>query len=213
MRRCAIATRRVGAGVRAMRSPVVGMLPPRKDERGMVSASFGTGGRRGARGGRGDLPVRIGDGRAGRSRRCAFPTTAFFEMPIRRPISAVEYPSDQSRRSSWIASSVHSNPAFVLRIRVSCCCCCFIGTPPRGLPGARERPDRPLRGAHAGRHRHLGRFGDACCRMCRDREATESQTLTGTISPNGIVRLLVGVSQMTGTPGSCGWSLQFRSVA
>ena len=49
--------------------------------------------------------------------------------------------------------------------------------------------------------------------MRRDGEATKSQTLTGTISPNGIVRLLVGVSQMTGTPGSCGWSLQFRSVA
>jgi hypothetical protein len=34
-----------------------------------------------------------------------------------------------------------------------------------------------------------------------------------TISPNGIVRLRVGVSQMTGRPGSCGWSLQSRSVA
>jgi hypothetical protein len=44
-------------------------------------------------------------------------------------------------------------------------------------------------------------------------EATGAQTLTGTISPNGIVRLRVGVSQITGTPGSCGWSLQFRSVA
>jgi hypothetical protein len=32
----------------------------------------------------------MGLGRAGRCRRCAFPTTAFFEMPMRRPISAVE---------------------------------------------------------------------------------------------------------------------------
>ena len=51
-------------------------------------------------------------------------------------------------------------------------------------------------------------FPTAC-----DGEATESQTLTGTISPNGIDRLGVGVSQVTGRPGSCGWSLQFRSVA
>jgi hypothetical protein len=50
-------------------------------------------------------------------------------------------------------------------------------------------------------------------RRCSDGEATEDQTLTGTISPNGIVRLRVGVSQITGRPGSCGWSLQFRSVA
>jgi hypothetical protein len=49
--------------------------------------------------------------------------------------------------------------------------------------------------------------------MSRDREATECQTLTGTISPNGIVRLRVGVSQMTGAPGFRGWSLQFKSVA
>ena len=33
---------------------------------------------------------RIGEGRAGKSSRCALPTTAFFETPIRRPISAVE---------------------------------------------------------------------------------------------------------------------------
>jgi hypothetical protein len=33
---------------------------------------------------------RIGLGRAGRFKRCALPTTAFFETPIRRPISAVE---------------------------------------------------------------------------------------------------------------------------
>jgi hypothetical protein len=44
-------------------------------------------------------------------------------------------------------------------------------------------------------------------------ERFESQALTGTISPNGIVRLRVGVSQMTGTRGSRGWSLHFKSVA
>jgi hypothetical protein len=33
---------------------------------------------------------RIGEGRAGRSSRCALPTTAFFDTPSRRPISAVE---------------------------------------------------------------------------------------------------------------------------
>src|SRR5580658_5098033 len=32
----------------------------------------------------------IGDGRAGRSSRCALPTIAFFVTPRRRPISAVE---------------------------------------------------------------------------------------------------------------------------
>jgi len=56
--------------------------------RGMMSASFGTDNRRG----RADdvpKPVRvIGDARLGRSRRCALPTTAFFETPRRRPISA-----------------------------------------------------------------------------------------------------------------------------
>jgi hypothetical protein len=36
------------------------------------------------------LDFLIGEGRAGKSSRCAFPTTAFFEMPMRRPISAVE---------------------------------------------------------------------------------------------------------------------------
>jgi hypothetical protein len=32
----------------------------------------------------------MGDGRAGKSSRCAFPTMAFFVTPNRRPISAVE---------------------------------------------------------------------------------------------------------------------------
>ncbi len=160
IRRGAIATRLAGVAVGAMRSTVAGTLASRKDERGMVSASLGTGCLRGAEDGRGDPPLRIGDGRAGRSRRCAFPTTVFFETPIRRPISAVECPSDQSWRNSRIVSSVHSNSEFVLRIRVSCCC--FIGTPPRGLPAvrrarARKRPAGLLRGAHAGRHRRCGR--------------------------------------------------------
>ena len=59
---------------------------------------------------------------------------------------------------------------------------------------------------------HAG-HGGCDSQRCSDGEATEDQTLTGTISPNGIVRLRVGVSQITGRPGSCGWSLQFRSVA
>ena len=51
---------------------------------------------------------RIGDGRGGRFSRCALPTTAFLDTPIRRPISAVESPSDQSTRSRAIVSSFHS---------------------------------------------------------------------------------------------------------
>ena len=51
---------------------------------------------------------RIGDGRAGRSSRCALPTTAFFETPNRRPISAVDSPSSQSVRNRTIVSSAHS---------------------------------------------------------------------------------------------------------
>jgi hypothetical protein len=49
--------------------------------------------RRGA-GGRGEAlpstPRRMGEGRGGKFSRCAFPTTAFFEILSRRPISAVE---------------------------------------------------------------------------------------------------------------------------
>jgi hypothetical protein len=48
----------------------------------------GTGGRFGTRGG--GPSRRIGDGRGGNSSRWALPTIAFFEIPIRRPISAVE---------------------------------------------------------------------------------------------------------------------------
>ena len=47
-------------------------------------------------------------GRAVRFSRCALPTTAFFEMPMRRPISAVECPSAQRSRRRAIVSSVHS---------------------------------------------------------------------------------------------------------
>jgi hypothetical protein len=50
----------------------------------------------------------IGDGRAGRSRRWAFPTIAFFDTPRRRPISAVEWPSAHSSLRRTIVSSVHS---------------------------------------------------------------------------------------------------------
>jgi len=40
--------------------------------------------------------------------RCALPTTAFLEIPMRRPISAVESPSAQKARSRSIASCVQS---------------------------------------------------------------------------------------------------------
>ena len=63
--------------------------------RGGIAAGRGAGAARGAEtlatdGGRGIASRRIGLGRAERFSRCALPTTAFFEMPIRRPISAVE---------------------------------------------------------------------------------------------------------------------------
>ena len=148
MRDDAIAACRAGLIVGAMRTTGAGMSALCKDESGMVSASAGTGCRRGARG---EPPIRIGDGRAGRSRRCALPTTAFFEIPIRRPISAVECPSDQSCRNFSILSSVHSNSKFMLRLRVSCYCC-FIGTPFRGLPAARRaRARKRLAGLCAAR--------------------------------------------------------------
>jgi hypothetical protein len=67
---------------------------------GMMSASRGTGGclDRLAVGAPGS-DRRMGDGRAGRSRRCAFPTIAFFETSMRRPISAAECPSAHSTLS------------------------------------------------------------------------------------------------------------------
>ncbi len=51
-----------------------------------------TAGRFGAAAG---APRRIGEGRASSDRRCALPTTAFLDTPMRRPISAVERPSAQ----------------------------------------------------------------------------------------------------------------------
>ena len=62
---------------------------------GVLAASGGNVGpvtRRGIAG-RGALTPpsrRIGDGRGGKFNRCALPTTAFLEMAMRRPISAVE---------------------------------------------------------------------------------------------------------------------------
>ncbi len=53
-------------------------------------------------------PRRIGDGRAASDKRCALPTTAFFETPIRRPISAVDTPSAQRVFSRSMISSVQS---------------------------------------------------------------------------------------------------------
>jgi hypothetical protein len=50
----------------------------------------------------------MGLGRDDRFSRCALPTTAFFEIPMRRPISAVESPSAQKARSRSIASCVQS---------------------------------------------------------------------------------------------------------
>lgn len=51
---------------------------------------------------------RMGDGRAGNPKRCAFPTTAFLVMERRLPISAVERPSAHNALSWAIISSVHS---------------------------------------------------------------------------------------------------------
>lgn len=50
----------------------------------------------------------IGDGLAGRSSRCALPTTAFLETPNRRPISALECPSSHSVRRDATVASVQS---------------------------------------------------------------------------------------------------------
>ena len=87
----------------------------------------------------------------GRSRRCALPTTAFFETPRRRPISAVECPSSQSWRSLATVSSFQSLPLLVVRIGVSCCCSRLqdpFSASAGGAPGkgAAWRPARPLRG-------------------------------------------------------------------
>ena len=42
------------------------------------------------------------------AKRCALPTTAFLDTPMRRPISAVEWPSAQSALSRLMTSSVQS---------------------------------------------------------------------------------------------------------
>jgi hypothetical protein len=62
----------------------------------------------GVRRGFGVEPLRMGDRRSGKSRRCALPTIAFLLTPKRRPISAVLWPSSQSDRSRPIATSVQS---------------------------------------------------------------------------------------------------------
>jgi hypothetical protein len=76
-----------GAGMTARK---VGTGVPIAAERG---GNVGPWLRRGA-GGLGELlpsaSRRMGEGREGRFNRCALPTTAFFEMLSRRPISAVE---------------------------------------------------------------------------------------------------------------------------
>jgi len=51
---------------------------------------------------------RMGLGRGESCSRCALPTTEFFETPMRRPISAVECPSDHRTRRRSIASDVQS---------------------------------------------------------------------------------------------------------
>jgi hypothetical protein len=51
---------------------------------------------------------RIGEGRAGKLSRCAFPTTAFLDTFMRRPISAVERPSAHNARKRAMLSSFHS---------------------------------------------------------------------------------------------------------
>lgn len=51
------------------------------------------------------------------------------------------------------------------------------------------------------------------CLLLPARFGVCGQRMTATISPNGMVRHRLGVSQMTGSPGSCGSSEQPRSVA
>jgi hypothetical protein len=105
-----------GAGIGFATNPVIGgrtAVPPPEALSGTVLESGGKVGpatRRGVvRLGAPPLPSRrIGDGRAGRSSRCALPTTAFLETPSRRPISAVESPSSHSARKRTIVSSAHS---------------------------------------------------------------------------------------------------------
>jgi hypothetical protein len=89
-----------------------------------------------------------------------------------------------------------------------------VSRPAGGAPGKRaQAPGRTL-ARRACRQAPLPRsLMAACFAISREDDATESQMLTGTISPNGTVWLRVGVSQITGRPGSCGWSLQCRSVA
>lgn len=50
----------------------------------------------------------IGDGRPGRFIRLAFPITAFFVTPRRRPISAAECPCAHNRRSRALRDAGHS---------------------------------------------------------------------------------------------------------
>jgi hypothetical protein len=77
-----------------------------------------------------------------------------------------------------------------------------------GFPNSAVSSEPLLAGLAAARSLMAAWFPTSCAG-----ERIESQALTGTISPNGIVRLRVGVSQMTGTPGFRGWSLHFKSVA
>jgi hypothetical protein len=78
-----------------------------EDSGGRLACGRGAGHRRGAE------PLRIGDGRSGRSRRCTSPTTAFLLTPRRRPISAVLWPSSQSERRRRTATSVHSKSLLI----------------------------------------------------------------------------------------------------
>ena len=96
------ATGATAAGVSRRRSGAASRSTPSRSTG--AGGAGGAAGRRGGATGRGAASApsasrRIGLGRAARFSRCALPTTAFLEMPMRRPISAVECPSAQKARS------------------------------------------------------------------------------------------------------------------
>ena len=109
---------------RAGRSAPRPLREPARPRRGRPKHRRGFAGRRGGKAlprlsaapvcgaRRSDCPpsscLRMGLGRAGRSSRCALPTMAFLVTPMRRPISAVEWPSFQRPRSRSIAVAVQS---------------------------------------------------------------------------------------------------------
>ena len=97
-----------GAGRRSVASGSAGVAVTSAGAELSEGSGGRLGGGRGAGRSFGGEPLRIGEGRSGKSRRCALPTTAFLLKPKRRPISAVLWPSTQSERSRPIATSFQS---------------------------------------------------------------------------------------------------------